>query len=164
MFCSLVRHISLYSLVLCPRLGVLMYLYGFLCLLPPSLCTWIRNHVNNVIPSDLDSHLIYHFKCPSCNAGYVGETRVPHIVRNCQHLGISPYTGKPMKGGVPTSVTKHISAKKCKCSLENFSIIGRESDYHRRLIKESLFIKLYNYELNGQETSTESNLWGSSVV
>ena len=109
----------------------------------------------DVVPSDLDSHLIYHFKCPSCNAGYVGETRVPHIVRNCQHLGISPYTEKPMKGGVPTSVTKHIIAKKCKCSLENFSILGRESDYHKRLIKESLFIKLYNYELNGQETSTE---------
>ena len=29
----------------------------------------------DVIPIDLSSHIIYHFKCPSCNAGYIGETR-----------------------------------------------------------------------------------------
>ena len=109
----------------------------------------------DVIPSDYDSHIIYHFKCPGCNAGYIGETRVHHIVRNSQHLGISEFTGKPTKGGVPTSVTKHIRTKMCKCSLNDFEIIGRESDYHRRLIKESLFIKRYDYELNNRQTSTE---------
>ena len=109
----------------------------------------------DVVPSDFDSHIIYHFKCPSCNAGYVGETRVHHIVRSSQHLGISEFTGKPTKGGVPTSVTKHIRTQKCACTLDDFTIIGRESDYFRRLIKESLFIKLYDYKLNNRQTSTE---------
>ena len=80
---------------------------------------------------------------------------LPMGINFSQHLGISKFTGKPKKGGVPTSVTKHIRDKKCACSLDDFRIIGREFDYHKRLIKESLFIKLYNYELNGQQTSTD---------
>lgn len=112
-----------------------------------------------MIPSDLSSHIIYQFKCPSCNAGYIGETRVYHKVRSSQHLGISEWTGKPTSGGVPTAVTKHILTKKCVCSLKDFKIIGRENDYHLRLIKESLFIKLYDYELNRQQTSTELHLF-----
>ena len=107
------------------------------------------------ITSALSSHHIYHFKCPSCNAGYIGETRVHNKTRSSQHLGISEWTGKPTKGGLPTAVTKHIREKGCVCSLDDFDIIGRETDYHRRLIKESLFIKLYDYELNKQQKSTE---------
>ena len=109
----------------------------------------------DVVNSDLDSHIIYHFKCPSCNAGYIGETSVHHLVRNSQHLGISEFTGKPTTAGVPTAVTKHILSKKCACSLNDFKIIGRETDYHRRKIKESLFIKLHDYDLNKQQSSTE---------
>ena len=107
------------------------------------------------IPSFLDSHIIYHFKCPSCNAGYIGETRVHYKVRCSQHLGISEWTEKPTKGGVPTSITKHLKENGCTCSYEDFSILGKEADYHRRLLKESLFIKLYDYKLNEQQTSTE---------
>ena len=113
----------------------------------------------DVIPSDFDSHIIYRFKCPGCNAGYIGETRVHHIVRNSQHLGISEFTGIPTNAGVPTTVTKHIKSKKCKCSLSDFEIIGRENDYFRRLTKESLFIKLYNYELNPRTLSTKLYLF-----
>ena len=108
----------------------------------------------DVIPSNLSSHIIYHFKCPSCSAGNIGETRAYHKVRNCQHLGISEWTELPTRGGLPTTVTKHISEGKCECSLTDFKIIGRESDYHLRLIKESLFIKFYDYELNKQQAST----------
>ena len=78
-----------------------------------------------------------------------------HKVRSSQHLGISEWSGKPGGGGLPTSVTNHILEKKCKCSLKDFTIIGRETDYHRRKMKESIFIKLYDYELNKQQKSTE---------
>ena len=109
----------------------------------------------DVIPSHLNSHIIYHFTCPCCNAGYIGETRVHHKVRSSQHLGISEWTGIPVKGGVPTAVTKHIVENNCTCSLNDFKIICRETDYHLRLIKESLFIKLHDFELNKQQNSTE---------
>ena len=113
----------------------------------------------DVIAPDFDSHIIYQFKCPCCNAGYIGETRVHHIVRNSQHLRISEFSGKPTTAGVPTTVSKHIKEKKCKSTLDDFSIIGRESDYFRRLIKESLFIKLHDFELNAQQTSTKLYLF-----
>ena len=113
----------------------------------------------DVLNSDFDSHVIYSYTCPSCNAGYIGETRCHHIVRNSQHLGISEFTGKPTTAGVPTNVTKHIREKGCNASLENFRIIGREVDYHRRLIKESLFISLHNPELNEQLSSTKLKLF-----
>ena len=72
----------------------------------------------DMITSCISSYVISHFKCPSCNAGYIGETRVHHKVRSSQHLGISEWTGRPTEGGVPTAVTKHIKEKKCICSLD----------------------------------------------
>ena len=113
----------------------------------------------DVVPSDLDSPIIYKFLCPSCNAGYIGETRVYHKVRSSQHLGISEFSGIPIKSGIPTAITEHIHEHKCVCDLSNFSVIGRETDFHRRHIKESLFIKLYDYKLNKRQTSTELYLF-----
>ena len=113
----------------------------------------------DVVSPDLASHLIYLFKCSCCNAGYIGETRKHFKVRYSQHLRISEYTGRPIKSGVPTTVSKHIFDNNCKCSKENFKIIGREEDYHKRLIKESLFIKLFDFELNKQQKSTDLHLF-----
>ena len=107
------------------------------------------------LSTDLCSHIIYHFKCPCCNAGYIGETRKHFKVRYSQHLGVSEFTGKPTSSGVPTTITNHIKTEKCKCTFNDFQIIGHEEDYHKRLIKESLFIKQYDYELNRQQRSTE---------
>ena len=80
-------------------------------------------------------------------------------VRSCQHLGISPFSGKIGGGGVATAITKHIKEKRCKCSLKDFKIIGNEEDYHKRLIKESLFIKQFDYEFNKQQASTVVHLF-----
>ena len=113
----------------------------------------------DVVDSDYDSHLIYEFKCPGCNAGYIGETQTYFKVRSSQHLGISEFTGEPTTAGNPTSVTKHIREKECNCTLDNFRIIGRESDWHRRLIKESIFVKLNSPSLNDQQTSTTLYLY-----
>ena len=71
----------------------------------------------DLVPSDLRSHVIYHFKCPSCNNGYIGETRVHSKVRSCQHLGISPFPGKTSGGCVATAITKHIKEKSVNVAL-----------------------------------------------
>ena len=113
----------------------------------------------DVIPSFLESLVIYLFKCPGCNAGYIGETRAHIKTRACQHLRISPWTGVPTKGGVATSISGHIEKKNCNGSVKDFSVINREPDYHLRLVKESLFIKLYDYDLNARQTSTEVHLF-----
>ena len=111
------------------------------------------------VSPDLKSHVIYEFKCPTCNSGYIGETRVHFKVRSCQHLGISPFTEKPLSGSVNTAITQHTKQKQCKCTINNFKIIGSEQNYHKRLVKESLFIKLHDHDLNKQQTSTTLHLF-----
>ena len=108
----------------------------------------------DMVSPDLKSHVIYEFKCSTCTSGYIGETRVHFKTRNCQHLGISPFTEKPLSSCVNTAVTEHIKHNQCKSNLKDFKIIGTEQDYYKRLIKESLFIKLRDYDLNKQHTST----------
>ena len=113
----------------------------------------------DVVDLSFDSHVVYNFKCSSCKGEYIGETRTHFKTRCSQHLGISEFTGKPTTAGVPTFVTKHIKENNCLCTLDNFVIIDRETDYHRRLIKESLYIKLYNPIINGKSLSTKLYLY-----
>ena len=108
----------------------------------------------DVTPNDLVSHVIYCYKCPSCNAGYVGETERHSKVRWSEHLGISCFTGQPIVG-IPTAIREHLLRQKCESDLTNFKIVSTEVNEFRRLIKESLLIKHYNYELNKQIKSTQ---------
>ena len=78
-------------------------------------------------------------------------------VRSCQHLGISPFSGKIGGGGVATAIIKHIKEKWCKCSLKDFKIIGNEEDYQRKPIY--LFIKQFDYEFNKQQASSVLHLF-----
>ena len=108
----------------------------------------------DVIPLHLVSHVVYHYQCPSCNAGYIGETSVHSKVRWCQHLGVSCFTGAPVAGN-STAILDHIKIDKCNSDLTNFKILTKESDSYKRLIKESLLIKFFNYDLNKQVNSAK---------
>ena len=112
----------------------------------------------DVVPTDLVSHIIYHYKCSSCNAGYIGETSVHSKVRWCQHLGVSCFTGAPVASNI-TAILEHQKRNKCNSSLTDFKIVAKETNYNKRLIKESLLIKFYDYELNKQVNSTKLYLF-----
>ena len=103
-------------------------------------------------PKDLVSNVIYSYSCPSCNASYIGETERHAKVRWMEHLGISCFTDKPVKGK-DTAVNEHISKCKCKSYFNNFDIIGSESNKSLRKIKESIFIKQFKPNLNIQVKS-----------
>ena len=111
-----------------------------------------------MIPPDLISHIVYQYKCPSCNAGYVGETSVHCKVRWCQHLGISCFTGKNIASN-STAILDHIKKDKCNSGLNNFKILTKEVDHDKRMIKESLFIKFFDYQLNKQVNSAKLELF-----
>ena len=51
-----------------------------------------------LIPKDLVSNIIYSYKCPSCNAGDIGETDRHSKVSRGEDLSISCFTGEPVKG------------------------------------------------------------------
>ena len=112
------------------------------------------------VPTDLVSHLIYKFTCADCNASYLGETNRHYLIRKCEHLCISPFTGKAM-AKPPTSVTTHITEKQCVGNtLDNFEIITRcRGDLFRQRIQESILISRDNPIINGQIRSIKLELF-----
>ena len=120
----------------------------------------IRNAFSfkDIIPKELQSLIIYKYKCSICNdACYVGKTKRHYKVRAYEHLGLSILTDKPYKYTKEnaTSVRKHIADSQHASHLHEFSIIGSaNNDYHLR-IKESLLISKLKPSLNTQGDSIE---------
>ena len=62
----------------------------------------------DVVPEPLRSCQIYNFTCGSCNASYIGKTFRHMKVRVSEHQGISPPTGKHLKGTLSTSMNSKL--------------------------------------------------------
>ena len=108
----------------------------------------------DLIPKDLVSNIIYSYTCPNCNVRYVGETERHSKIRWGEHLSISCFTHKPVKG-INTAINEHINICKCKSNFSDFNIIGGETNKSIREIKESLFIKQLKPSLNIQIKSAK---------
>ena len=75
-------------------------------------------------------------------------------VRVSEHQGVSPRTGKRVKGTLSTSVRDMLDCDHT-VAWEDFSIIGRESNHYLLETKESLFIKRDNPTSNRNKDSQE---------
>ena len=95
----------------------------------------------DVLPEPLRSCQIYNFTCGSCNASYHGKTFRHFKVRVSEHQGVSPRTGKLLKGTLSTSVRDHMLECEHKVAWEDFKVMGRETNHFLLELKESLFIK-----------------------
>ena len=105
------------------------------------------------LPPHIVSGVIYHYTCSSCNATYIGKTKRHTHHRLSEHAGVSPLTGKLLKGQQSTTVRDHMLECHTRVSTDDFKIIGRDNnDWHLK-IKESLFIKRDKPSLNIQGTS-----------
>ena len=94
-------------------------------------------------------------KCGSCTASYYGEIYRHMKVRISEHQGVSPRTGKRVKGTLSTSVRDHMLNCNHTVAWKDFSIIGRESNHYLLETKESLFIKRDKHSLNRNKYSQE---------
>ena len=98
-------------------------------------------HFKDRIPKYLHSGLVYKFKCAGCIATYYGKTKRHFKVRACEHLGISPLTGKRV-----TSVFQSTAIKDqllyCQHSptMDDFSILCSESNNFKLTLMESILI------------------------
>ena len=79
------------------------------------------------VPETLQSNFVYKFKCTSCTASHYGKTYRHMKVRVSEHQGVSPRTGKRVKGTLSTSLRDHMLDCDHRVAWEDFSIIGRES-------------------------------------
>ena len=69
-------------------------------------------------------------------------------VRVSEHQGVSPRTGKHLKGTLATSLREHILDCNLVVSWDDFKVLGRESNHWLLEIKESLFVKRDRHSLN----------------
>ena len=115
----------------------------------------LRNYFRfkDVIPKDVQSHLVYKIKCAKCNLCYYGLTERHFKVRAYDHLGISIFTGKPIKG-VDTAMKTHCRDENHHISTDSLSILAREENSFHLRIKESLLIKRDRPVLNNNVYST----------
>ena len=101
----------------------------------------------DVVPEPLRSCQIYNFTCRSYNASYISKTFIHMKVRVSKHQGVSPWTGKHLKGTLPTSVRDHMLDSNHIVAWDDL-VLGRESNHWLLEIKESLFVKnIYSQEL-----------------
>ena len=100
------------------------------------------------VPETLRSNFVYKFKCGSCTASYYGETCRHMKVQVSEHQGVSPKTGKQVKGTLSTSVRDHMLDCDHIVAWEDFFIIGRESNHYLLETEERLSIKRDNLSLN----------------
>ena len=117
----------------------------------------LRNYFSfkDVVSVPLRSCQISNFTCGRCSASYVGKTFRHMKVRVSEHQGVSPQTGKHLKGTLSTSVRDHMLNCNHMIAWDDFKVLWRESNHWLLEIKESLFINkdkpLLNKNIYSQE-------------
>ena len=87
--------------------------------------------------------------CSCCNATYYGESERHFFVRDSEHLGMTPLTGKRVKNPKKSAIFDRILLKGHDASFEELTIPLKENNKLKLHLKESLLIKRDKPELNG---------------
>ena len=92
---------------------------------------------------------------------YIGKTKRHHLVRMCEHLGISYKTLNASKYNPDktTAIREHIRLSKHPADFNNFKIVSYASTNFEAFIKESLLVGLDKPPLNKQIKSLKLELF-----
>ena len=104
------------------------------------------------------TNFVYHYKCGSCAASYVGRCYRHKHVRFCEHAGISPKTGVPYTLTLEnaSSIKTHMITKKHPVNIDvDFNILSRGGTREVLDIKESIMIRKLKPTLNDRAASTQ---------
>ena len=101
-----------------------------------------------IIPKEISSNFVYKFKRSWCNATYYGESERHFFVKVCEHLRMTPLTGKWVKIPKKSVIFDHILLNRHDASFEDFKILLKENNRFKLHLKESLLIKRDKPELN----------------
>ena len=111
------------------------------------------------IPKYLSSGVVYKFTCSRCNSTYIGKTKRHMRTRHCEHLGISPLTGKKLKTAQPSAILDHTSECHGAVNFDSFSTLGADANNWFLMIKESIFIQRDQPNLNVRGSSIPLKLF-----
>ena len=116
--------------------------------------------LQNPIPKDLISGVVYKFQCGLCNESYYGES-IRHLhIRSGEHIGVSPLTGKKVKPSNNSAICDHLLHCNFVPSFDNFSVLAYENKKYLLEIKESLLIMRDKPSLNRNINSAPLYLFG----
>ena len=79
-------------------------------------------HVKDIIPKELQSHLVHKFSCGNCNVTYYGKTERHLNVRSSEHIGISHFTEKRVECK-PSAVSDHLLLHNHDSDFNDFTIL-----------------------------------------
>ena len=98
----------------------------------------------DLIPLELQSHIVYKFLCDNCNVTYYGKTECHLNVRSCEHIGIH-LTGKTIECK-SSLVPYHLLLHNHDSDFNNFTILCRDNNGFRLLKKTaSLPLLLFDW-------------------
>ena len=106
----------------------------------------------DAIPKEFQSHLVYKFSCGNCNVTYYGKTECHLNVRSSEPIGISHLTGKRVECK-PSVVSDHFLLHNHDSNFNDFTILCRDNNGFRLLIKESILISRDSPVLNKNTAS-----------
>ena len=109
----------------------------------------------DMIPDICMTDIVYHYKCGSCAASYVGRCYRHKHVRFCEHAGISARTGAPLQRTLvnASAVKEHALTVHPVDSHKDFKVLSRGGSREILDIKESIMIKKMKPTLNDNISS-----------
>ena len=96
-------------------------------------------HPKDKTPLENKCGTIYHITCDNDpNHTYIGESKRPLGVRFKEHLNLDK----------PTGVGEHCLATGHSVSKKNIRVLSREQEWHKRKVKEAIYIKQHGPTMN----------------
>ena len=108
--------------------------------------------LKDVIPKELQSHLVHKSSCGSCNVTYYGKTERHLNVRSSEHTGILQLTGKRVECK-RSADSDHLLLHNHGSNFNDFTILCRDNNGFTLSIKESILISGDSSVLNENTAS-----------
>ena len=102
----------------------------------------------------LRSGVVYEFKCRSCNASYIGQTKRHLATRIAEHRGISVRTNRRVLKPLYSAIRDHSLDADHVFSKEDFRVLHTSTLDTERSICESLLAAKLKPALCHHDTST----------
>ena len=102
--------------------------------------------------------VVYCIPCMDCDRSYIGETcrtlnvRLKEHQRCCSNFDLQK-----------SAVAQHAVEEDHRIDWDNSMVVDKESKWHRRRLKEAMYIKKYN-NFNQDQGFAISPIWASDIL
>ena len=109
----------------------------------------------DVLPPELQSSIVYKYKCHDCNAMYIGKSKRQFRVRIFEHLGRSIRTNRPLSNLPFSAIRRHSEESNHRLDSQNFSVLSSKAREMELGVIESLYTLRDKPSLCNNERSVE---------